>query len=178
MVQGFCGELGAELFDTVEILHGSAVETLGLLLVAQKEGPGIGVAGALGEAFGETEIAIVGAGDFQIAGEIGAEEELGGAFAADGFVEAGGEETIFEGGGAEEGELRQGDAFQGEEFLGVDGLVAGDEVGAEVGQDVDWFEADEGVVFGVEGSVGKRFGRSGFCPRESAGRWNERRWRG
>ena len=71
----------------------------------------------------------------------------------DGFVEAGGEEAVFEGGGAEEGELRQGDALQGEEFLGVDGLVAGDEVGAEVGQDVGWFEADDGVVFGGEGCL-------------------------
>ena len=162
-VQGFVGGLGAELFDALEILHGTAVKTLGLGLVAKEEGPGVGIAGALGEAFGEAEIAIVGAGDFEIAGEHLVGEDLGHAFGTDGFVEAGGEEAVFEGGGAEEGELRQGDAFQGEEFLGVDGLVAGDEVGAEVDEDVGWFEADDGVVFGGEGMFAGILGGAGFA---------------
>jgi hypothetical protein len=59
--------------------------------------------------------------------------------------------------------LRQGDALQGEEFLGVDGLVAGDEVGAEVDEDVGWFEADDGVVLGGEGMLAGILGGAGFA---------------
>jgi hypothetical protein len=54
-------------------------------------------------------------------------------------------------------------AFDGEEFLGVDGLVAGDEVGAEVGDGVDFLEANDGVVFGGEGVFAGVLGRAGFA---------------
>jgi hypothetical protein len=40
--------------------------------------------------------------------------------------------------------LREGHAFQGEEFLGVDGLVDGDEVVFEAGDFLEVFEADNG----------------------------------
>ena len=42
-----------------------------------------------------------------------------------------------------EKQLREGDAIDGEEFLGVDGLVEGFEVGFEVGDFVDIFDADD-----------------------------------
>jgi hypothetical protein len=57
--------------------------------------------------------------------------------------------------------LGEGDALQGEEFLGVDGLVDGDEVVAEAGDFLEAFEADDGeggggedVFVGVLGRVG------------------------
>jgi hypothetical protein len=45
-----------------------------------------------------------------------------------GFAEAVGEEAGFEAGGAEDGLLGDSDALATEEFLGVDGLVEGDQV--------------------------------------------------
>ena len=84
------------------------------------------------------------------------------------FVEAIGEHAVFEARGAEEGLLGEGDAFDGEELLGVDGLVAGDEVFAEAGDFVEVFEADDGedgggeaVFAGVLGGAGFAFGGAG-----------------
>jgi hypothetical protein len=57
--------------------------------------------------------------------------------------------------------LGDGHALEGEQFLGIDGVVAGDEVGAEVGDFLDVFEADDGeagggeaMLAGVLGGVG------------------------
>jgi hypothetical protein len=68
--------------------------------------------------------------------------------------------------------LGAGDALQGEEFLGVDGVVNGDEVVAEPGDFLEVFEADHGeggpgedVFAGVLGRVGlalRGTGPSGF----------------
>ena len=66
------------------------------------------------------------------------------------LIEAGGEEAGFEGGGAQQGLLGEGDALDGEQLLMVDGLVDGDEVGLEVGDGVEVFEADDGEVGGGE----------------------------
>jgi hypothetical protein len=80
------------------------------------------------------------------------------------FAEAVGEETGFEAGGAEDGLLGESDALQGEEFLGVDGLVEGDQVFQEVGDLIEVFEADDGeggggeaVFAGVLGGAGLAF---------------------
>jgi hypothetical protein len=57
--------------------------------------------------------------------------------------------------------LGEGYALQGEEFLGIDGLVDGDEVVAEAGDFLEVFETDDGeggsgedVFAGVLGRVG------------------------
>jgi len=53
-------------------------------------------------------------------------------------------------GDAEDGLLGQGDALDGEQLLGVDGPVDGDQVGAEAGDFLEVFEADDGEVGGSE----------------------------
>jgi hypothetical protein len=62
----------------------------------------------------------------------------------EGIAESTGEEAGFEAVGAEEGLLRDGQAFKGEGLLGVGGLVEGEEVVAEVGNFVEVLEADYG----------------------------------
>ena len=87
------------------------------------------------EAVAQQVVAVLGAGDFDIAvaGDDRVQEADGFAAVVEGLVEAGGEETGFEAGAAEDGLLGDGGAFEGEDLLGVDGLVEGDEVVAEMG---------------------------------------------
>jgi len=123
----------AERFEPFEILDGARPrghpEAFGLGLVAQEEGPTIGVVDEAMEAFGQEVVAGMDLGDFHIAvAEFRADPDQGLAAAGEGLIEAGGEHAVFEAGGAEEGLLGGGDALDGEEILGVDGLVAGDEV--------------------------------------------------
>ena len=163
-VYGFVREFGAERFQAVEIFDGAAVETLGLGLIAEENGPGWGVSGETAEAFGEAEIAILGAGDFEVVSEdFGQELVNREVFGVHDLIEADSEEAVFEGGAAEQGLLGEGDAFDGEEFLGVDGPIAGDGVSPEVGDDVDFFEADDGEVLGGEGVLARVLGRAGFA---------------
>ena len=44
---------------------------------------------------------------------------------------------------------------EGEQFLGIDGLVDGDEVGAEVGDFLNVFEADDGEAGGGEAMLAR-----------------------
>ena len=88
----------------------------------------------------------------------GDEEAAGGI---EGFVKASGEKAGLEVRHAEHGLLGEGDALDGEQFLGIDGLVDGDEVGAEVGDFLELFEADdseggggEAVLAGIPGGAG------------------------
>ena len=83
----------------------------------------------------------------------------------EGYVEAVGEEAGFEAGGAEDRLLRERHALEGEQFLGVDGLVDGGEVGCEMGDLLEVFEPDDGegggseaVRAGVAGGAGLAFG--------------------
>jgi hypothetical protein len=144
--------------------------TLGLGLIAQQEGKAVGLAGHAMEAVAQQVIAVLGAGDFDIAvaRDGGIHEADGLAGVVEGLVEAGGEETGFEAGAAEDGLLGQGDAFEGQEFLGVDGLVEGDEVVAEMGDFLEVFEADDGegragelVFAGILGRAGLALGGAG-----------------
>ena len=88
-------------------------------------------------------VAVLGLGDGDILGESRVHGEGAFSIGAEGLVEAGGEEAGFEAGGAEDGLLGEGHAFKGEEFLGVDGLVEGDEIFPEVGDLLKLFEADD-----------------------------------
>jgi hypothetical protein len=113
------------------------------------------------EAFGEEEVAVLGAGDLDIAvageGLIHGEE---GFVVGDveGLVEAVGEEAGFEAGGAADGLLGDGHALESEHFLGVDGLVGGGEVGLEVNDLLEVFEADDGEGGGGEAVAAGVFG--------------------
>ncbi len=89
------------------------------------------------------------------------------AEAVAGLVEAGGEEAGFEARGAEEGLLGESDALKGEEFLGVDGLVEGDEVFLEVGDLLEVFKADDGEGGGGEAVFAGVLGGAGLARRGS-----------
>jgi hypothetical protein len=128
------------------------------------------------EADAQRVIAVLGAGDFDIAiaGEFLAHGEERLPERVDGLAEAGGEETAFEAGGAENGLLGEGHALgprgYPEHLLGIDGLVDGQEVLPEVGDFLEVFEADDGeggggeaVLAGILGGAGLALGsaRSG-----------------
>ena len=120
------------------------------------------------EAFGQAVVAILFAGDFDIAGEFPAEEDEGLAIAGQGLIEGGGEHAGLEAGGAEERLLGESDALDGEELLRVDGLVDVDEVGLKVGDFIEIFETDDGkrgrgeaVLTGVLGGTSLAFGSAG-----------------
>ena len=140
-------ECTAEGSDAVEIFDGAAVEALGLDLVAEEEFPGLRIGCEVEEAFGEGEVLFLSAAHFEIGVAEGAVEEVDGLDLA-GLVEEGGEESAFEAGGAEELLLSDGDAPDGGEFLGVRGLVEGDEVFEEFGDIVEAFEDRDGEIVG------------------------------
>ena len=141
----------------------------------------MGLLGGAVEAFAESEIAILDAGDLDvaIAGEFRGHQVQGFALGVEGHVETGGKETGLQPLGADEGDLAGGDALEGEEFLGVDGAVEVDEVAAEVGNFIMVFEADdseegagEAVFTGVEGGfrlAGGRARAGGFLRVDAVG---------
>ena len=141
--------------------------TLGLGLIAQQEAETVGLAVQAMEAVAEQVVAVLGAGDCDIAvaEDDRVQEADGFAAVVVGLVEAGGEETGFEAGAAEDGLLSEGGAFEGEELLGVDGLVGGDEVVAETADFLNVLDADDGegrtgehVFAGVLGASGLALG--------------------
>ena len=133
-------------FEALELLDGAAVVAFRLGLIAQKQGPTVGLAGHLLEAFAQQVVAVLLARDFDIAiaGEFRVHEFDRAAEAVAGRVEGGGEEAGFEARGAEEGLLGESEALESEELLGVDGLVEGHEVVLEMGGLLEVFEADDG----------------------------------
>ena len=123
-----------------------------LSLIAHGQGPTVGLLDAPAKAFTERVIAVLGARDFDIAvtGELRAHEGHGVTSGIECLVEAGGEEADLEALGAEHGLLGEGHALDGEKLLGVYGLVGGNEVGAEIGDVLEVFHADDGEVGGTE----------------------------
>ena len=146
-----------------ELLHRAAVLPFGLGLIAQKQAPGAGLPDQAAEAFGEGEVAVLGAGDFQVADDFLGHGDDGLARGVQGLVEAGGEQAGFQAGGAEQGLLRQGNAFEGEPFLGVDGAVEVGQVGLEVGDGLEVFQADDGEVGGGESVAVSVLGGAGLA---------------
>jgi hypothetical protein len=137
----------------------------GLGLVAQEDRPAVGLADQAEEAVGETVVAVLGDGDFDIAvaGEFFAHGREGVAVAVEGFVEAAGEEARLEAGGAENGLLSEGHPFEGEEFLRVDWLIDGDEVVFEIGDFLGVFQADDGEGGSSEAVLGGVLSGAGFA---------------
>ena len=134
----------------VEFLHLATVKTLRLGLIAQEEGPSVGLADAAPKSFAEQEVAGLRARDFDFADEVRVGHDRRSIPKIEDFVEGGGEEAGFQAGGTEEGLLGEGDALDGEKFLGVEGLVEGHEVVPEVGDFIEVFEADDGEGGGGE----------------------------
>jgi hypothetical protein len=156
-----------EGLEAVEILEGPAIFAFGEDLVTQEQRPGIGylAGGHAMEAFGEGVGAVLGLrdGEIAIADEVlgHADEEPAGG--VEGFVETGGEEAALEVGDAEDGLLSESDALDGEQLLGIDRPVDRDEIGAEMGDFLEVFEADDGEVRGGEAMLAGVLGGTGLA---------------
>jgi hypothetical protein len=139
-------------FEPFKLLDGAAVVAFRLGLIADSQGPTVGLLDHPVESFAEQVVTVLGAGDFDIpiTGEFFSHEDHGVTGGVKGLVEAGGEEAGLQARGAEESLLGEGEALDGEEFLGVDGLVDGDEIGSEMGDFIEVFEADDGEGGGSE----------------------------
>jgi hypothetical protein len=100
--------------------------------ITQEQGEGVALPGHAVETIGQGIVAILGAGDFDITDQSLGQGAEGGSVMVEGHVEAVGEDAGFEASGAEPGLLRESDQLDGEQFLGVDRLIGGDEVGSEI----------------------------------------------
>jgi hypothetical protein len=117
---------------------------------------------------GEGEVAVLLACDLDAADHFFLHIDEKASAAIDGFIDAGGEEAGLEAGGAQHGLLGESDALDGIEFLRIDGLVDGDEIGLEMGDVLEVFEAGdaeagggEAVLAGVAGGAGLALGGAG-----------------
>jgi hypothetical protein len=91
-------------------------------------------------------------GDFDIAmaDEFRSQRAEGGPVIVEGHVEAVDEDAALQAGGTEPGLLGESDQLEGVQFLGVDGLVDGEEVVLETGDLIEFFEPDDGEGGGGE----------------------------
>jgi hypothetical protein len=166
------GEVGAQGLEVLEVLDGAAVEALGLGLEPEENGDDARLpmkskdtmAGPIGAALLESDLDAVG--------DLGVFEDPGLGGTLHGFLEAVGEEAGLESVEPEDGEVGEGDAINGEALLGSDGAEGGDGVGAEVGDELGVFNADDGILGGVEGGLAGVLGGSGLAfGRAGAGRF-------
>src|ERR1039458_3622323 len=72
-------------------------------------------------------------------------------------------EAGLEGGTTAKGLLGERDAFDGESLLGVEGLVGGGGFGIELGEGIEFFEADDGEVSGGEAEFAGILSGAGFA---------------
>ena len=133
-------------------------------LIAEEAFPAVGVFGQFQEALGESAVLFLRARHLEIGIAKVAVHEIDG-FGVAGMVQAGGEKSAFQAGGAQEVLLSDGDAFDGAKLLAIDRLVDGDQVGAEVGDVVEAFEEGDGEVGGGEAAMAGVAGGSGFAIR-------------
>jgi hypothetical protein len=152
----------------LKFLDRAAIVALGLGLVAQEQRPARGGFRHPVEAFAQCVVAVLCAGDLDIGSEFLGQEEDGLSVGIERFAEAGGEEAGLEARGAEQRLLCEGDAFDGEEFLGIDRLIDGEEVGTQVIDFLEFFETDDGegggsesVFAGVLSGAGLALGSAG-----------------
>jgi hypothetical protein len=104
-------------------------------------------------------------GDFDIAmaDEFRSQRAEGGPVIVEGHVEAVDEDAALQAGGTEPGLLGESDQLEGVQFLGVDGLVDGEEVVLETGDLIEFFEPDDGEGGGGETVSTGVLGRAGFA---------------
>jgi hypothetical protein len=110
----------------------------------------VALAGQAEQAIGQHVVAVLSQADFDTVGDVLMERESGWTIRLEALIEAGGEQAGFEARGAQHGLLAEGHLLEGEQFLGMDGVVDGNEVGAEADDFVDFFEPDDGEVGGGE----------------------------
>ena len=117
------------------------------------------------EAVGQGVVAILGAGDFDIAAEGRGHGGDRSVVFVEGDVETDGEDAGSESGGAAHLMLGESHGLESEQFLRIHWLVEGDEVGSEIGDLVEVFESNDGeggggeaVSAGVLGGAGLAFG--------------------
>src|SRR5712691_8687655 len=91
--------------EPFEFLDRAPVVTFGLGLIAQEQGPAQRGFRHAVETLGEGVVAVLGARDLDIRGELLGQREERTATGVEGLIEAGGEETGLETRGAEEGLL-------------------------------------------------------------------------
>ena len=149
--------------EGVEVLEGFCMVALGLGLVAEEEGEGVGLLGEFTQSGGDAEVVGLSGVDGEAVLKVVGDELV--AEGSDGVIEGVGEEAGFEAGGSEEGVLGEGEAVDGVEFLGVDGLVEGDEVVEELGEFGGVFETDDGEVGGGESVAEGVLGGAEFAVR-------------
>jgi hypothetical protein len=140
---GFVRHFMAESFEAVEVLDGPAIFAFGLGPVAEHQANAVRFLCHPAEAFGDAVIAILLAGDFDIAiaDHVRVHGDEGIVGSVQDVVEGAGEHAGVEAGAAEDQLLRHGDALDRDEFLSVDRFIAGDSVGLELFDFVEVFEA-------------------------------------
>jgi hypothetical protein len=166
--EGFGGGLRAidfraEGLNAVEILDGAAVESLGLGRIAQAQGQGVGLGGAVLKSSGQQEVTFLCQREFGVDEESRPYLDKGRIGESETLVETGGQEAGFQAGDAEHGVLGEGDALDGEEFLGIGGLVELDEVGAKVGDVIGVLDTEDGVRGGGEAVFAGVLSGTGFA---------------
>ncbi|MEI9813615.1 MAG: hypothetical protein WDO18_13635 [Acidobacteriota bacterium] len=174
-------QFASERSKAFEFFEGVAIVALGLILIAEEEGPGGGVfAIHVMEAVGEAVVAILHADLFarnlERVMEWDERRFVGGNHER--FIERGGAEAGFKARDTEQVVLGDGEAFDGELLLRVDGLIGGEEVLAQVLDGVEVFDFDDGEVGGGEDMFAGRCAMLGPCLRGCAGRWSGWRWPG
>jgi hypothetical protein len=123
----------------------------------------LGLAHEAAEAFPQDEVAVLFAEDVDVLDHFEIHQAERAAVGIERLVQARGVHAGFGAGTAVEGLLGEGEALDGPEFLGVDGLVAVDEVGAAIGDFRDVFESEDGEVGGVEEVFASVLGRAGLA---------------
>ena len=136
--------------EAFEFLDRTTVMPLGLGLIAQEQGPAHGGLRHTMETLAESVVAVLGAGDFDIRGELRGHQEERASVGVEGLIETAGEEAGLKAGGAEKRLLREGDPLNCKKLLSVDGLVEREEVGLEMSDFLMLFEADDGESCGGE----------------------------
>ena len=132
-------------------------------LDAEEDEDILGLAHEAAEAFPQDKVAVVFAEDVDVFDHFEIHQAERAAVGIERLIEARGVHAGFGTGTTVEGLLGEGEALECPEFLGVDGLIALDEVGAAIGDFFDVFETEDGEVGGVEGVLARVLGGAGFA---------------
>jgi hypothetical protein len=123
----------------------------------------LGLVQETAETFPQDKVAVLFAEDVDVFDHFEIHQAERAAVGIERLVQARGVHADFRAGTAVEGLLGEGETVDGPELLGVDGLVAVDEVGAAVGDFLDVFETEDGEVGGVEGVLARVLGSAGLA---------------
>src|SRR6185312_785437 len=147
----FVRQFRTQTFKALELFESSPVIALGLDAITEREVHQIGFLRDAAETFGNAEITVLLAGDFDVADHVRVHGDDGIVIEIEDLVHGAGEEAGIETSGPENELLGYGHALEREHFLRVDRPVAGDEIGFEVRDFVDVFETDDAKRRSAEG---------------------------